>query len=153
MNIDQKKLSELHRYFTVDKGSTKLEDVMKKIGTTDEAVVDAYKEVLREKYPHIYGSKKKEEVPAPTPIAAEIKKVTLLDPETNLGEELEIVAQGNGKLVVKKIIPPEPKDEVTLKLKGEDVVVDLIQLRKLDKNAQKHGTTVGNLITLAELAR
>lgn len=147
MKVDEKKLEELHLYFTKEKGSTEQDAVMKKIGTTEESVKDAYVDALREKYPKIYGSVEKETQPK------EISKKDFtyaLVNEQGFSEELEVMAIQGNVVHLKKIIPT---DIVTVKIGGADVPVDILELRRADKTEQRHGVSVATLLVMAQVAK
>ena len=65
-------------------------------------------------------------------------------------EELVVTGQKNGKIFVEKNVP---KDEVTIILRGEEVVVDLLKLKAMDRTEQLYGVSVGSLLVIAELAK
>lgn len=149
--IDQKKVDELHQYF-LDGGSDGENDVKKQLGEDCDAI--AYVQALKEKYPNApYMEKKKRGRPAAEdkPKAKEEPTtVLLLDPDTGIAEELEITSIKGTKIYAQRKVPTEI---VTLKLRGKDVDVDLIRLRKMKATEQLHGLPVNQLIMLADIAK
>lgn len=157
MKIDQTKLAALHEYL-VKGGSPEQEDVAKQIGedVDDEAAVEAYVEALKAKWPDIYGEPAKPATPAPKPAAKKAAKQAqpalatyrLRKPDGTVAA-LEVVASKNGTVVLEE---PRPTDKVTIMLKGQPVVVDLIELRA---NPLKKvlGVEAVRLIEMAELAK
>lgn len=133
MKIDEKKLLDLHQYFVKEKGSTEPEDVLKRLGTEDKEVMDAYVDALREKYPQIYPPKKKVE-----------EKYTVLLVEGNITRELEIVSISGEKIYVQEIVPT---DFVTVKIGGKDVQIDLLNLQPVE------GLSVETLRVIGKIAK
>lgn len=144
MKIDDKTLGSLHTYFQKD-GSTKRADIAKFL-KIDEALTQPFIDALKINQPDIYGVF---DGKAPT----EVSKVLLVDSATGIGEQLEIKSQKDGRIVVERIVPPEPTDLVTVKIGGKDVEIDLHQLRKMDRTTAMLGTSVGSLIVIGELAK
>lgn len=144
MKIDNTKLAALHKHL-VKGGSQEQADVAKVIGedVDDEAAVEAYVEALKAKWPKIYGEP---EAAAPTDAAPATYR--LRKPDGTVAA-LEVVASKNGTVVLEE---PRPKDPVTIMLKGQPVVVDLIELRA---NPLKKvlGVEAVRLIEMAELAK
>lgn len=157
--IDQTKVDELHQYF-LDGGSDGENDVKKQLGEDCDAI--AYVQALKEKYPNApYMEKKKRGRPAATSTASvssssetqketEPTTVLLLDPDTGIAEELEITSIKGTKIYAQRKVPTEI---VTLKIRGKDVDVDLIRLRKMKATEQLHGVPVNQLIMLADIAK
>jgi hypothetical protein len=139
MKISSKKLAELHQYF-INEGSTEPEDVAAQLGTEDEAEVNAYVEALKAKYPEVYGG----EVPE------EPLQYFLIDNDTGLTKELELVKQKGAKRFFEVI---EPKDIVEIVVGGERIEVDLIKLRKKAPGDKLGNHLVSTLILAAELAK
>ena len=142
MKIDNTKLTALHKHL-VKGGSPEQADVAKVIGedVDDEAAVEAYSDALKAKWPGIYG---KPAAPAePAPATYRLRK-----PDGTVST-LEVVASRNGTVVLEE---PRPTDKVTIMLKGQPVVVDLIELRA---NPLKKvlGVEAVRLIEMAELAK
>lgn len=157
MKIDQTKLAALHEYL-VKGGSPEQEDVAKQIGedVDDEAAVEAYVEALKAKWPDIYGEPAKPAAPAPKPAAKKAAKQAEPAPATyrlrkpdGTVAALEVVASKNGTVVLEE---PRPTDKVTIMLKGQPVVVDLIELRA-NPLKKVQGVEAHRLIEMAELAK
>lgn len=143
VKIDDVKLDGLRSYF-LDGGSDEAVDVMDHLETEDENVVNAYVTALRKKFPADFDP----DYVAPEPEVEDFK--FFLDDGSGLLTELEQVRKKGNKIYFKKL---EPKDLVTLIVRGVSVEVDLIQLAKKSPGAILHGVTVAQLIQLAELAK
>ena len=158
MKIDNTKLAALHEYL-VKGGSPEQEDVAKQIGedVDDEAAVEAYVEALKAKWPDIYGEPAKPAAPAPKPAAKKAAKQVEAPPATyrlrkpdGTVAALEVVASKNGTVVLEE---PRPKDPVDLIIRGQQVTVDLIELRGGSPTRVLHGIPAHRLIEMAELAK
>lgn len=152
MKIDSTKLAALHDYL-VNGGSPEQEDVAKQIGedVDDEAAVEAYVEALKAKWPKVYG---KPAAPAPAPKAVKQAQPApatyrLRKPDGTVAA-LEVVASKNGTVVLEE---PRPKDPVTLIIRGQQVTVDLLELRGGSPTRVLHGVPAHRLIEMAELAK
>lgn len=157
MNIDNNKLEALHQYL-VKGGSAEQEDVAKQLGVDadDGDAVDAYVEALKAKWPDTYGepvapapaakkaAKKVAKVAEPAPATYRLRK-----PDGTVAA-LEVVVSKNGTVVLEE---PRPKDLVTLIVKGQQVTVDLIELRNGSPDRVIHGAAAYRLIEMAELAK
>lgn len=132
------KLAALRDYF-IDGGSTEETDVMEFLETTSVEVVDEYAAALKKKYPEDFPSA--EEPVAPT---------THFLKSDGLLKELEIIKIKDGRVIFEV---KEPKDLVTILIKGKPVEVDLFKLRKLSPETEVHGVVVSLLIGLAEIAK
>lgn len=146
MKLSSKKLAELHQYF-VNEGSTDPNDVAEFLETEDDSVVEAYVAALKKRYPDVYGS--------PEEVAEEATSTGksayfLIDDNTGLTKELELVKTKNGKLYLQVI---EPKDIVEIVVGGETIEVDLIKLRKKSPDDKIGNHLVSTLIVAAELAK
>lgn len=141
MKINSKKLAELRTYF-LDGGSTDEEDVMSFLGTEDEGEMQAYIDALREKYPQDFGGDS-EEAEEKSELSYQLKG------ENNVLHDLEVLKVKNGRVILQI---KEPKDLVTLMIKGKPVEVDLIQLAKYPGDSP-HGVLNSKLLELAELAK
>lgn len=148
MKIDKKKLADLHTYFKSG-GSTDAEDVMAHLETEDESVMDAYIDALKEKYPTIYGAEAPEEEEEEQEESEDQSYTYFCAMPDKTLKELELVKDKGNKLI---FAFKEPKDLVTVMLKGEPVEVDLIKLAKYPTDST-HGILNSKLIELAELAR
>lgn len=141
LKIDDVKLDKLRSYF-LNGGSDEAVDVMDHLDTEDENVVNAYVTALRKKFPADFD---------PDYVAPEPEDFKFfLDDGGSILTELEEVKKKGNKIYFKKL---EPKDLVTLIVRGVSVEVDLIQLAKKSPGAILHGVTVAQLIQLAELAK
>lgn len=162
--IDQEKVDALHKYFLAE-GSDSANDVQAQLGEGTD--IGVYVTALKEKYPDApYLQKKrgrppgkeianrepvvKEDLPKAVAKKDEPTTVMLLDPETGIVEELEITSIKGSKIYAQKKVSTEI---VTIKIKGRDVDVDLIRLRKMKATEQLHGLPVNQLIMLADIAK
>ena len=142
MKISSKKIAELHEYFT-NGGSTDPEDVATQLETESESVVEAYVNALKRRYPDVYGGEEEEqETPS--------EQFLLIDQDTGLTKELEVLREKNGKIFLQII---EPKELVTIRVGGEEIEVDLVKLRKKDPSERVGPHLVSTLIVAAELAK
>lgn len=148
MKIDEQKLAALHKNLTTG-GSPEKPDIAKFLGVELDHITP-YVDALKAKYPKIYGGEEKAAKTEPQP---QITKVLLVDPVTGIGEQLAIKSQKDGRIVVEKIVPPEPKEEVIVRIAGKDVLVDLIKLRKLKPTDQFEGVTVQTLLVMGAIAK
>lgn len=133
------KLAALRDYF-IDGGSTEEADVMEFLETTSVEVVDEYAAALKKKYPEDFPSAEVEE----------IEEVSYFLKSDGLLKELEIIKLKDGRTIFEI---KEPKDLVTILIKGKPVEVDLFKLRKLSPETEVHGVVVSLLIGLAEIAK
>lgn len=129
-----KKLTALYEYFTKG-GSDKEADVMQFLETTSADVVKEYMDALDEKYPEGFAPEKETEY---------------FLKEDGLLKKLLFVKQTNDRVILEI---DEPKSLVKIILKGEVVEVDLFKLEKLSPSDALYGTTVAQVIALAELAQ
>lgn len=144
MKLSSKKLAELHQYF-VNEGSTDPNDVADFLETEDETVVEAYVDALKKRHPDVYGPGAEVAEEATEPV-----KYALIDPDTNLVKELEVVRQKGAKVFLSVI---EPKDIVSIVVGGETIEVDLIKLRKKNPVDKLGNHLVSTLLVAAELAK
>lgn len=152
--MTEQKVDALHQYF-LDGGSDKAADVKAFLEVDDSETVSDIIDALKAKYPDApYLQEKKkgkkavaEDSPKPKP---ETTIIVLLDPETGIGEELEITNTKGSKIYAQRKVPTEI---VTIKIAGKDVEVDLIRLRKMKATEQLHGVPVNQLIMLADIAK
>lgn len=144
MKISSKKLAELHQYF-VNEGSTDPDDVATFLETDNQDTVEAYVNALKRKYPDVYGSAEEVAEEATEPV-----EYALIDPDTNLVKELEVVRQKGAKVFLSVV---EPKDIVSIVVGGEQIEVDLIKLRKKNPVDKLGSHLVSTLILAAELAK
>lgn len=150
------KLAALRDYF-VEGGSTEEADVMEFLDTTSTEVVDEYAAALKKKYPEDFPSDEVAAIAAVNyPSRDDMKNLREAVPTTfflksdGLLKELEVLKQKDGRTIFEI---KEPKDLVTILIKGQPVEVDLIKLRKMDSSESVHGIAVGLLLGLAELAK
>lgn len=148
------KLAALRDYF-VEGGSTEEADVMEFLDTTSTEVVDEYAAALKKKYPEDFPSDEIAAIAAVNyPSKDDMKNLreasTFFLKSDGLLKELEVLKQKDGRTIFEI---KEPKDLVTILIKGQPVEVDLIKLRKIDSSESVHGIAVGLLIGLAELAK
>lgn len=106
--------------------------------------------------PYYEALKRDAEKPAPAaeptkekPAASGNRKFKLRNAD-GTSSDLEILNEGTTTTVLQL---PVKKDLVTIKLRGEDVVVDLIELRAKPGNAMHFDQPVALLIQMAEAAR
>jgi len=149
MKIDEQKLAALHKNLTTG-GSPEKPDIAKFLGVELDQITP-YVDALKAKYPKIYGGEEKTSSKAEP--QSQITKVLLVDPVTGIGEQLAIKSQKDGRIVVERIVPPEPKEEVIVRIAGKDVLVDLIKLRKLKPTDQFEGVTVQTLLVMGAIAK
>jgi ectoine hydroxylase-related dioxygenase (phytanoyl-CoA dioxygenase family) len=150
MKISSKTLAALHQYF-ISEGSTEPNDVADFLETDDEAIVNAYVDALKAKYPDIYGGEVAEEsAPAPKTADKGHSSYFLIDNDTGLTKELELLKTKNGKLYLQTI---EPKEVVSIVVGGEQIEVDLVKLRKKAPGEKLGNHLVSTLILAAELAK
>lgn len=140
LKISSKKLAEIRDYY-LEGGDTDSEVVIEQFGLSGEEELAGYQIGLRQKYPNDFPD------PAEEP---EPEFSYFLKQDTGLLQELEVVKNKNGVLVFSV---KEPKDLVTIMVKGKPVEVDLVKLRKLPTGATEHGLPVARLIELAEISR
>jgi len=139
MSVSTKKLTALRDYFLAG-GSQETEDVLKQLGTDDEAVLDEYVVQLKAKWPkefdpENYVEEKVEE--------AEVEFTFWIKNDDNTLTELEKFKDKNSKII---FITKEPRDEVEIIIAGKLTTVDLFKLLKSPvENAKK--------IMAAELAK
>jgi hypothetical protein len=143
MKISSKKLADLHEYFT-NGGSTDPEDVAVQLETENEAVVEAYVNSLKRKYPDVYGEDDASDIDPPS------DKYVLVDQDTGLAKNLEVIKEKNGRVFLQVI---EPKELVSIRVGGEEIEVDLIKLRKKAPTDKLGPHLVSTLIVAAELAK
>jgi hypothetical protein len=143
MKISSKKLADLHEYFT-NGGSTDPEDVAVQLETENEAVVEAYVNSLKRKYPDVYGDSGDGEGQEVT------QQYFLIDLESGLTKELNCVREKGSKSYFEVV---EPKELVTIRVGGEEIEVDLIKLRKKAPTDKLGPHLVSTLIVAAELAK
>ena len=148
MKIDEQKLASLHKNL-LNGGSPEKPDIAKFLGLELDQITP-YVDALKAKYPKIYGGEEKATKTEPQP---QITKVLLVDPVTGIGEQLAIKSQKDGRIVVEKIVLPDPKDEVIVRIAGKDVLVDLIKLRKLKPTDQFEGVSVQTLLVMGAIAK
>lgn len=148
ITLKKSKLEALRQHILAD-GANDLETVATVLGleTDDAAGVKAYVNRLRQTDPELFTASPEpatKEVPD-----TEIEEVRLID-ELNVVHEMDIVRRKGSKLFVRYRIPRDP---VTIKIRGTDVEVDLIELTKADPSEVRHGLTVSVLRMLAEAAK
>ena len=157
-NIDDKKLADLRTYL-LDGGKSKKTAVMAFLEADDISVVDEYFAELEVRYPADFGdeddtAETEVKAPAPEPVVEKVAIKADTPPQYFIQEEqflveLEVIQTKGSKTFFKKL---EPKDLVTIRIKGVDITVDLIQLAKFPQDSP-HGVQNSKLIELAELAR
>lgn len=145
--LSKKKLSAL-RDFVFDQGEFD-DDAVAKFLEIPVTEVHAISDQLRREYPDDFGAPDEPEPEAASEQPAEPPVYQLVD-EHNLLKDLEVVRVKGSRVILRL---KEPKDLVTLIVKGETVEVDLIRLRKLKSDDVLHGVTVARLIELAEIAK
>lgn len=138
INIDPIKLQALRTYF-LEGGDSEEEAVMEQLKTKKSSTVAAYIEALKAKFPKDFGAE--DEVNA--------EASYFLKDENNVLVELEVFKQKGDKTI---FAIKEPKELVTLIIKGVATELDLYQLRKLPVDTERYGVRVGQLIALATLA-
>lgn len=166
MKLNTENLTKLYNYF-LEGGSVEYADVAKflNVSPKDEKGIDEAIAQLQEKYPklreEVEAADKARKEPQKEAVVespqftgkvtgeSQITKVILIN-EDGFGEDLKIISNKNGKLAVERIIPT---DEVTIKVAGKDVVVDVLKLRKMVPTEQLHGVSVQTLILLAGIAK
>lgn len=139
------KLAALREYF-IDGGSTEEADVMEFLDTTSVEVVDEYAAALKKKYPEDFPSEQDPSFTGETTFA----EAAFYLKSDGLLKELSLVKVKGGRTILEI---KEPKDLVTILVKGQPVEVDLLKLRRMDLSETVHGVAVGLLIGLAELAK
>lgn len=171
MKISNKKLEALREYF-IEGGSTEEADVMEQIGTEDADVMQVYIDTLRQRFPEDFGGDPvdaedgdddddeedffkvpapEEDLPVTSPVkvAQEPKALYQFKDDNNVVHDLEVLRIKDNRIILQLA---QPREEVTLVVKGRTVTVDLIQLRK-NPDAISYGVTHAKLIALAELAK
>lgn len=172
--IEPEKLEAL-RAALID-GMGDITEDQKKAILGDVDLFDDYYDALAEKYPDEFDreeeakenpEEKKEgsEAPQTAPAAkkaatkqaktappAKLPSKVILEMADGTSRQLELVTVTTTAIVVKEIVP---KDEVVIKIRGKDVTVDLVVLRKLPatQNYENTGIPVLTVIQLAEAAR
>ena len=160
----------------IDTQTAEVIDIAKIIGCDidDEVTLDAYQDALRAYYPEDFPEPEPEEqyepepepepepapapkpksrpTPAPAAPPAAPDEFKLLD--GSFLKPLEVVRQKGNLLILQVVRPPEP-DPVTIRVKGQDVTVDLTALRARpqDQLDGETGLKVSALVMLAELAK
>lgn len=165
MKIDPKKLELLHKYLQND-GDASTEGFKTFLATNSDNVVKAYQDALVEEYPDVYGDDEEEDLsdcgfdPLDTPEEEEAteacsipccgKRILLYDEATGTATELEVKSETDKSLVFEA---KTPKDEIDIRVAGEDLTVDLIKLKKMQQDSLIGGHKVSTLILAAELAK
>lgn len=139
IKISSKKLAELRTYY-LDGKDADPDTVIEAFELANQEELEAYLEGLRQKFP--------EDFPA-VPGEAEEQYTYFLKGDNNLLQELEIFRNKKGVIL---FTVKEPKDMVTLVIKGKTITVDLIQLAKYPQDTP-HGVTNARVIEMAEIAR
>ena len=140
IKISSKKLTELRDYYLAGK-DTETDVVIETFGFSGTEEFEAYLEGLRQKFPNDFPALEAEE---------DQEYTYFLKTDAGLLQELEIFKNKKNVIV---FAAKEPKDLVSILLRGKTVEVDLIKLRKLPDGATEHGLPVARLIALAEIAK
>ena len=140
IKINSSKLTRLREYYLAG-GNTDPEVVIEALALSGQEELEAYLESLRQKFPDEFPPLETEE---------EEEYAYFLKTDAGLMQELELVRNKKNVVV---FVAKEPKDLVTIILKGKPVEVDLVKLRKLPAGSSEYGTPVERLIELAEIAR
>lgn len=159
ITIKQAQLEELADHLR-EGGSEELAVLAKIIGvrSNNSGTVNAYLAELRAANPDEFGLLSDvglEDAPAPAkaevPVPAEpvAKKYLVQNPDGTISE-LELVKETSKAIVLVAVVP---KDIVSVVLGGKMVELDLVELRSLPGNAERHGRPVAALIQLAELSK
>lgn len=151
--IDKDKLAELREAFLMNGGPLGDQEILDIIGDAEDP--EQWTAALKEAFPQDFPNA----VP-PRPAAAKraakaapvAPKKLILRNEDGSTTELETLKE-TGSAIFVKLPAPKEKDEVTLTLGGQQVVVDINELLELPKDTRRHGRTVAQLLTLAAAAK
>lgn len=151
MKLSPDNLEKLYKYF-IDGGSHETEDVAKflNISAKDEKAIGEVIDQLSKAYPKLTEEMEEAEKKRSAPKKATAESFEVILVTDGVAETLHIIKQKGSSIYVEKIVP---KDEVLVKIKGADVVVDLLKLRKMSPTEQYLGVSVNTLIILAEIAK
>lgn len=144
--IKKNKVEALKQHIEND-GGNDLETVALLLGLEpdDEAGVQAYVTHLKGLHPELFGKTAAEpaEDEKGCPVIYQLLDGVIL-------RDLEVVKNKAGTIILQTKIP---RDLVVVKLRGQDVELDILELQRADQSEVRHGLAVSTLLTIARAAK
>lgn len=145
--IKKNKVEALKHHIEND-GENDLETVALLLGLEpdDEAGVQAYVTHLKGLHPELFGESAAAAPTEPekgTPVNYQLLDGVIL-------RDLEVVKNKAGTIILQTKIP---RDLVVVKLRGQDVELDILELQRADQSEVRHGLAVSTLLTIARAAK